>query len=314
LKKLLSFFVFVFAGTLMASHASAEILNLGYAWESAELRINAGGTGAAKLYFFNVTGEKITHITLSVKESPPDWEIELQPALHTVTVKIGGEIVERQESLYVRPRQILTEMPDDIPEGTEVISPRAGQYIIAKPALVKISVPADETIGKEFTVVINALEEVLEQGGAVAINAVGEIELKVKVVGEGAEEIIGWDLCDGMNCDDGNPCTEDSCYGGVCSNISLSDGTSCEGSKECRQGRCAEKDNEGTDNTENGENEQQDGETVSDNGNSENAAPAGLIVLTTDTLLQIGLIVIIAALLITAILSRKRKGGHRGNK
>ncbi len=47
----------------------------------------------------------------------------------------------------------------------------------------------------------------------------------------------GVDPCLSMNCDDGNPCTADSCSAGVCQHQATSEGASC-GSGICRAGSC----------------------------------------------------------------------------
>lgn len=45
-------------------------------------------------------------------------------------------------------------------------------------------------------------------------------------------------LCQNVNCNDKNPCTQDSCSQGVCSNKVLIDGTSCGIKEVCKLGQC----------------------------------------------------------------------------
>ena len=45
---------------------------------------------------------------------------------------------------------------------------------------------------------------------------------------------------DAVDCDDGNPCTNDTCGGGACFHPLASDGTSCGDEKSCQDGVCAD--------------------------------------------------------------------------
>ncbi|MEW6295345.1 MAG: CD1107 family mobile element protein [Candidatus Diapherotrites archaeon] len=68
-------------------------------------------------------------------------------------------------------------------------------------------------------------------------------EMTAPIVAEFAEEEPLIDLCKGKNCDDNNPCTQDSCDSttGECSNTNLTEGTSCGTTKECKNGKCITK-------------------------------------------------------------------------
>ena len=68
-------------------------------------------------------------------------------------------------------------------------------------------------------------------------------EMTAPIVAEFAEEEPLTDLCEGIDCDDLNPCTQDSCNSatGECTYTNLTDGTSCGTNKECKQGECLAK-------------------------------------------------------------------------
>ena len=59
------------------------------------------------------------------------------------------------------------------------------------------------------------------------------------IVSDFTEESTGL-TCAEINCDDSNPCTNDSCQDATCFNIPLADGASCGLSKVCSQGNCVD--------------------------------------------------------------------------
>ena len=54
-----------------------------------------------------------------------------------------------------------------------------------------------------------------------AYNAAGESPLSNEI------SIAATEICDPQACDDGDPCTADSCEGNACANVALDDGTAC---------------------------------------------------------------------------------------
>jgi len=68
-----------------------------------------------------------------------------------------------------------------------------------------------------------------------AYNAAGESPLSNEITIAAAE------VCDPQACDDGNPCTTDSCEGSACTNVALDDGTTCldgDAFGQCVAGAC----------------------------------------------------------------------------
>lgn len=186
------FFIFLlvfifFIGIVNAQEAPKY--NFGSMQSAKELNIAPGETAETKLYFYNIYGNRITHVTLDVGEAPEKWDINFEPALHKTKVKISGVLTTVEENLYVRPSETVEEIPEDIPEGIEYISSSVG-YIGAKPVKVKITVPKDEKFG-EYKVTINALANWLGQGGGVAFNQARSFEYTITVTSkEFTEEVL----------------------------------------------------------------------------------------------------------------------------
>lgn len=204
----------------VVSAQEAAKYNFGSMQAAKELSISPGDEVETKLYFYNVYGNRITHITLFVSQAPEGWEIELEPELHNTTVDIAGITVNVTENLYVMPSTATDTIPADIPEGIEYISSSVG-YIGAKSVKIKIKVPEDEEIGKEFNITISASAEWLGQTGAVAIKQSRDFDYIVTTVaGEFYEEIIEPEICtdvidndndDLIDCDDPDCESADVC-------------------------------------------------------------------------------------------------------
>lgn len=164
--------------------------NFGSMQPVKELSISPGDEAMTKLYFYNIYGNRITHISLSVSESPEDWDISFDPGLHTTTINISGIMTEVTENLYVEPSQATEEIPETVPEGIEYISSSVG-YIGAKSVEITISVPEGEVLGSTHDITVSASAEWLGQTGAVAIKQSRDFDFAVKVVPkEFREEIV----------------------------------------------------------------------------------------------------------------------------
>jgi len=164
--------------------------NFGSMQPVKELTIAPGDTVTTKLYFYNIYGNRITHISLFASEAPEDWDISFNPSLHETSVRVSGIETEIEENIYVEPSEAVEEIPEDIPEGIEYISSSVG-YIGAKPIEITISVPEDEELGSTHDITISASAEWLGQSGAVEIKQSRDFDLAVKVLSkEFKEEIL----------------------------------------------------------------------------------------------------------------------------
>jgi len=179
--------IFIYLSTI--AFAQEPKYNFGSMQPAKEFSISPGDV-ITKLYFYNIYGNRITHISLSVSNAPPNWAISFNPELHIITVNISGITTEVIENLYVEPSEALDKIPETVPEGIEYISSSVG-YIGAKPVEITISVPEDEELGKEFNITISASAEWLGQTGAVAIKQSRDFDYTIKTVPkEFREEII----------------------------------------------------------------------------------------------------------------------------
>lgn len=185
MKKLLFlFFIYLWLCSFAAAQESAKY-NLGSAQGAEDLTVSSGNDVVAKIYFYNVFGNRTTHIALSVATAPGDWGIEILPELTTETYDVAGVLTDVNENLAVEADEIVDEVPAEGREGfTFIPAPNVGGFIPAKEVWVTISVPVDEEIGKTFSVKIDAEATWLGQLGTVAFKQGRTFEYNITIIAE----------------------------------------------------------------------------------------------------------------------------------
>jgi len=153
------------------------------------LSLAPGEEGITKLYFFNIEGNRNTHIALSVGEAPDNWLISFEPVLHESTVIVSGVTITFNEHLYVEPSEAVDKVPEDVPEGIEYISTAVG-YVGAKALEIKIKVPVDEKLGTVGKIRIDASASWAGQVGAAAITQSRSFDYTVTVVSKEFTETV----------------------------------------------------------------------------------------------------------------------------
>ena len=149
---------------------------------SKELKVVPGGEGWGVIYFYNIDGNRITHITLDVSQAPTNWDIEIRPSQHELETTIGGMVVTTTGNLHVRPSELLPGETEAVPEDMVCIKIPDRGYALAKPAYIIIKVPESEEIGSTGDILISAEAEWLGQGGAAAIKQARNFQFTVRLV------------------------------------------------------------------------------------------------------------------------------------
>lgn len=183
------------------------LLNYVYAQEPAEYNfgtlqkdriivIEPGKSATTKILFFNIWGNRITHITLSVAEAPEGWKVDIEPKLHNVTLNITGVIITIEENLHAIPCKLDKDWcptNDTIPrEGVEYFTASGviGK-IPAKYATITITAPADAPLWQNYPLRITAIANWYGEAGAVALSQQRDFDYILRTITrEYAEEII----------------------------------------------------------------------------------------------------------------------------
>jgi len=168
--------------------------NFASAQGSKQIKVTPGGEGKGVIHFYNIDGNRITHVTLVVSQAPGNWEVEIQPPQHEIEVNIGGRIVTVTENLHIEPSEVLSQEAKDVPEGMVCISVPSRGYTLAQPAYIIVRVPESTEVGTKGDIKISAEAEWLGQSGAAAIKQARDFEFSVEVIPgeeEFTETIIG---------------------------------------------------------------------------------------------------------------------------
>ncbi len=167
--------------------------NLASAQGNKDLKVTPGGEGTGVIYFYNIDGNRITHISLEVSQAPSDWQVEIQPPVGEIQVEIGGTIVTVTENLHVEPSEVLLQEPESVPQGMVCITVPSRGYALAKAANIIVRVPESEEIGTKADITVSAVAEWLGQTGAATIKQDRDFNFSVEVASEmpgGDEKII----------------------------------------------------------------------------------------------------------------------------
>ncbi len=159
---------------------------------SKEIKIIPGGESPGVIYFYNIDGNRITHVILEVSQAPANWQVDIQPPLGETQVDIGGQIVTVSENLYIEPSQVLSEKVEDTPEGTVCIAVPQRGYALAKEAKIIVRAPGSEKIGTRGEIIVSATAQWLGQSGAAAVKQNRDFNFSVEVIAEtiGTQEKI----------------------------------------------------------------------------------------------------------------------------
>lgn len=144
------------------------------------------------IYFFNVFGNRITHVSLTLTDYPKGWNVKIEPELHEVQVNISGTIVTSTESLYASPSQAVAEIPEKPDEGTQYITLGGIEgYVPAKTAYLNITAPPGTPLGGSYTISVSAVGSWFGQAANVALSQERSFNFEVKTVTHSfSEEVV----------------------------------------------------------------------------------------------------------------------------
>lgn len=178
----------------LASAQEPAKYNFATAQGNKQIQVIPGKEGEGVIYFYNIDGNRITHVTLEISQAPSNWDVKIDPPLHETKVEIGGQVVSVTENLYVEPSELLSQPATDVPSGSASITVPGRGYALAKVANIIISVPETETIGKNADLKISGTAEWLGQTGTAAIKQTRDFDFTVQVISGATnteEKIIG---------------------------------------------------------------------------------------------------------------------------
>ena len=157
---------------------------------SMEARAKPGQEVLATWNFYNLYGDRTTHITVS-KIQGPDWEIRYEPALHEESYDVSGVIQIIEENVGVEKSSVVLEIPETIPEGIDYVKhPKQDGYILVKPVKIYITIPDDAGLWKDYKFVFEAKGNCFTEPGAVIPSLATQLELNIKTTTEFYEKPV----------------------------------------------------------------------------------------------------------------------------
>lgn len=149
------------------------------------------------VYFYNVDGNRITHIKLDILQSPDGWTVEIDPPLAEQGYDLTGDgvvDVTVMENLFVEPSTVSDTTITNVPKGSisltlpNKLGTDVPGYALAKVIKFNITVPKSEVVGTNGSIKILATGSWLGQSGAAAIAQTREFDYSIQTVYELSEE------------------------------------------------------------------------------------------------------------------------------
>jgi len=183
--------VLVFTALMPMAHSALAEEPAKYNFASVqgaqEIVIIPGGEGVGKMYFYNIEGNRITHIILEISQAPTEWQADIQPPLTDTQVEVNGQVVTVTENLYVEPSEASSEEFTSVPEGMVCIPVAQRGYALAKEARINVRVPESQEIGTTGEVIVSATAQWLGQGGAATFSQKRDFTFTVEIVDQATE-------------------------------------------------------------------------------------------------------------------------------
>ena len=192
MSKIILFTIF-FILTPLALAEEAPTYNFGTTQAGGAILIQPGETlKVPAIYFFNIYGNRITHVSLYMTGAPKGWDVKLEPEMHEIQVNISGTIVTANENLYVPPSQPVKEVPAIIPEGmTYMTFGSVEGNVPAQIAYLNITVPPDTPLGGTYSISVKALGNWFGPAATVAFQQERSFTFTVQTVTHSfTEEIV----------------------------------------------------------------------------------------------------------------------------
>lgn len=168
-------FMLILPGTVQAS------CSIGSTPLSANLEAIPGETVTAVWNFYNIHGDRITHVALEPVNIPLGWEVSFEPGLRLVPYNVSGIIENINENVGLLPIDVVLQRPDIPSEGMDYIKhPNEEGYIPIRPVKIHIRVPENTEMGKTYYFNITAIGNCFQGEGTAIPGVSTEYQVAVK--------------------------------------------------------------------------------------------------------------------------------------
>ena len=148
---------------------------------ASSLQVVPGGEARATICFYNIDGNRTTHITLEIAQAPDSWDVQIDPPLSDTEIQFGGQTIAVAENLHVEPTGLSAEEIEDVPGGTVLLRVGNRGYTLAKEATITIRVPESARADTTGQVKITAVASWLGQEGQASICQTRDFSFSVNI-------------------------------------------------------------------------------------------------------------------------------------
>ena len=146
--------------------------------------IEHGGHETGLIYFYNVDGNRATHIKLEVSNSPSNWEVQIQPSAQEIVIDTANGSISLIENLCVEPSALQPEKITGLSDGLECVAVPDRGYAAAKVVRITIWLPESAKAGDIGEEVVTAEAMWLGQAGAASIRQTRDFVFGIELLSE----------------------------------------------------------------------------------------------------------------------------------
>ena len=158
------------------------VYNLASIQPDKRIEIEPGGHETGLIYFYNVDGNRATHIKLEVSRSPDNWEVQIQPSAQETVIDNANGSISLIENLCVEPSALQPEKITGLTDELECVAVPDRGYAVAKVVCVTVWVPETANAGDTGEVVVTAEAMWLGQAGAASIRQTRDFVFSVELL------------------------------------------------------------------------------------------------------------------------------------
>jgi len=190
-------FLFIIFFLSLSLAQEAPKYNFGTMQQGKNFYLHPGEEFEIPIYFYNVYGNRITHVIITPENVPEGWEVEINPEVHNQTLIVSGIRTTIQENIYVEP----TNATGDLSSCQEIISrfdspgkclwnDNIKSYIPAKEVRIRVKVPENETLGSVHTLSVMARARWYDITGGISFSQERRFNYRIMVISESYYEYI----------------------------------------------------------------------------------------------------------------------------
>ena len=158
------------------------IYNLASIQPDKHIEIEPDGHGTGLIYFYNVDGNRDTHIKLEVSKTPLNCQVKIEPSAQEIVIDTANGSISVIENLCVEPSTLQPEIITGLTDGLECVTVPGRGYAIAEIAYITVWATESADAGGMGEVVVTAEAMWLGQAAAASIRQTRDFIFSVELI------------------------------------------------------------------------------------------------------------------------------------